>query len=176
MPPELYTLQLKEGLVSSWIWLGPTFWHRDGEPDDIVFSRLSPLLQRHSSIGSVLVWDRLELPIRPLEHDRALGASLVTRLQEHLGGIRDLSAIIAHHVETDSTAAVLRRAVVLPVFCLLYVRVGSKVLGKPFVGQIDDLPSITPYERELPEVPDHIRQQAVLTEKAIRDRANPASK
>jgi len=44
------------------------------------------------------------------------------------------------------------------------------------IGQIDDLPSITPYERELPEVPDHIRQQAVLTEKAIRDRANAASK
>jgi hypothetical protein len=44
------------------------------------------------------------------------------------------------------------------------------------IGQIDDLPSITPYERDLPEVPDHIRQQAVLTERAIRDRANAANK
>jgi Biotin-requiring enzyme len=44
------------------------------------------------------------------------------------------------------------------------------------VGQLDDLPAITPYERDLAEVPDHIRQQAVLTEKAIRDRANAASK
>ncbi len=40
------------------------------------------------------------------------------------------------------------------------------------IGQVDDLPSITPYTRDLPEIPDHIRQQAVLTEKAIRDRAN----
>ncbi len=44
------------------------------------------------------------------------------------------------------------------------------------IGQLDDLPAITPYERDLAEVPDHIRQQAVLTEKAIRDRANAASK
>jgi hypothetical protein len=44
------------------------------------------------------------------------------------------------------------------------------------IGRLDDLPAITPYERDLAEVPDHIRQQAVLTEKAIRDRANAASK
>lgn len=43
------------------------------------------------------------------------------------------------------------------------------------VGQFDDLPAITPYEREMPEVPDHVRQQAVLTEKAIRQRANGPS-
>ena len=43
------------------------------------------------------------------------------------------------------------------------------------VGQFDDLPAITPYERDLPEVPDHVRQQAVLTEKAIRQRANGPS-
>ena len=39
------------------------------------------------------------------------------------------------------------------------------------VGQLEDLPAITPYERDLAEIPDHIRQQASLTEKAIRDRA-----
>jgi hypothetical protein len=39
------------------------------------------------------------------------------------------------------------------------------------IGQPDDLAAVTPYERELPEIPDHIRQQAVLTEKAIQDRA-----
>jgi biotin carboxyl carrier protein len=39
------------------------------------------------------------------------------------------------------------------------------------IGQPDDLPAIRPYERELPEIPDRLRQQALLTEKAIRDRA-----
>lgn len=39
------------------------------------------------------------------------------------------------------------------------------------VGQRDDLPAIGPYQRDLPEIPDRIRQQAALTEKAIRERA-----
>jgi hypothetical protein len=39
------------------------------------------------------------------------------------------------------------------------------------IGQPDDLPAIRPYDRELPEIPDRLRQQALLTEKAIRDRA-----
>jgi len=38
------------------------------------------------------------------------------------------------------------------------------------VGQVEDLPAIRPYQRELPEISYRIRQQAVLTEKAIRDR------
>ena len=38
------------------------------------------------------------------------------------------------------------------------------------IGQLDDLPAILPYGRELPEVSDRVRQQALLTEKAIRER------
>jgi HlyD family secretion protein len=39
------------------------------------------------------------------------------------------------------------------------------------IGQLDDLPVILSYERELPEISDRVRQQASLTEKAIRERA-----
>lgn len=39
------------------------------------------------------------------------------------------------------------------------------------VGQPDDLPAIRTYERELPEIPDRLRQQAALTETAIGERA-----
>jgi hypothetical protein len=39
------------------------------------------------------------------------------------------------------------------------------------VGQVDDLPVIRPYERDLPDVSNDVRQQAVETEKAIRTRA-----
>jgi hypothetical protein len=39
------------------------------------------------------------------------------------------------------------------------------------IGEPADLPAITPYERELPEIPEHVRQQAALTEQAIRQRA-----
>jgi len=41
------------------------------------------------------------------------------------------------------------------------------IIGKP-----DDLPAIRQYERELPEIPARVSQQAVLTEQAIRERAS----
>jgi len=44
------------------------------------------------------------------------------------------------------------------------------------IGQLDDLPAIRPHERELPEIPDRLRQQALLTEKAIRERVAPPSR
>jgi len=39
------------------------------------------------------------------------------------------------------------------------------------VGQVDDLAAVRPYERELPEISNDVRQQAVETEKAIQARA-----
>ncbi len=39
------------------------------------------------------------------------------------------------------------------------------------VGQPDDLPAIRPYQRELPEISGRVRQQALLPEKAIRERS-----
>jgi len=41
---------------------------------------------------------------------------------------------------------------------------------------MEDLSAVTPYERELTEIPDRLRQQALLTEKAIRDRASPSNR
>jgi biotin carboxyl carrier protein len=40
------------------------------------------------------------------------------------------------------------------------------------IGQPDDLPAIRPYQRELPEISDRVRQQALLTEKSIRERVS----
>ncbi len=39
------------------------------------------------------------------------------------------------------------------------------------IGQPDDIPSIQPYERDLPDISNDIRQQAIETEKAIRARS-----
>ena len=39
------------------------------------------------------------------------------------------------------------------------------------IGKAEDLPVVQSYERELPEIPDRVRQQALETEKAIRGRA-----
>jgi len=38
------------------------------------------------------------------------------------------------------------------------------------VGQPEDIAAILPYERDLPDTPDRVRQQAIETEKAIRER------
>lgn len=38
------------------------------------------------------------------------------------------------------------------------------------IGTSDDLPAVARYEREQPDLPDRIRQQAILTEHAIRQR------
>jgi hypothetical protein len=39
------------------------------------------------------------------------------------------------------------------------------------VGQLDDVPDVRTYERQLPEIPDRLRQQAALTDRAIVERA-----
>jgi hypothetical protein len=39
------------------------------------------------------------------------------------------------------------------------------------IGQPEDIPSIQPYERDLPDVSNDVRQQAGQTEKAIRSRS-----
>jgi len=39
------------------------------------------------------------------------------------------------------------------------------------VGQLEDLPAIRAYERNVPEIPDRLREQALLTEKSILSRA-----
>ena len=39
------------------------------------------------------------------------------------------------------------------------------------VGQPEDLPAIRMYQRDLPEIPNRVKEQAVLTEQAIRERA-----
>jgi hypothetical protein len=39
------------------------------------------------------------------------------------------------------------------------------------VGQVDDLPAVRVYQHELPQISDRLQQQAMLTEKAIRERA-----
>jgi len=38
------------------------------------------------------------------------------------------------------------------------------------VGEAEDIPSVLPYERELPDISNDVREQATITERAIRDR------
>jgi biotin carboxyl carrier protein len=40
------------------------------------------------------------------------------------------------------------------------------------IGQPDDIAAVLPYERELPDIPDHVRKQAIETEREIRERTS----
>jgi len=42
------------------------------------------------------------------------------------------------------------------------------------IGQPDDLPAVHPYERDLPDISNDVRRQALETEKAIQNRVVPA--
>jgi hypothetical protein len=42
------------------------------------------------------------------------------------------------------------------------------------IGQVEDLPAVRRFERESAEIPDRVRQQAMLTEEAIRKRTTSA--
>jgi HlyD family secretion protein len=50
-------------------------------------------------------------------------------------------------------------------------QVWEALRGLYAIGQLEDLPAVTPYERELPDIPDRVRQQAKSTEEAIRSRS-----
>jgi hypothetical protein len=43
------------------------------------------------------------------------------------------------------------------------------------IGQADDIPAVLPYERDLPDISNDVRQQAVETERAIRERDSKLS-
>src|SRR5215510_3274116 len=108
MPPELHALQLKERIVSARVWRGPTWRHRYGEPDNIILSRLGPLLSCYRGVRGVLIWDRLELPVFPLEDHGALGTAPVVCLKKDLSVIGDLATSRSHQAQADRTTTVLR--------------------------------------------------------------------
>jgi len=80
------------------------------------------------------------------------------------GRIRSLSVQIGESVAAGAEVAVVDPAP---------EQVWEALRALYLVGQPDDLSAIVPYERELPDIPDRVRQQAVLTEKAIHERTKP---
>jgi biotin carboxyl carrier protein len=77
------------------------------------------------------------------------------------GRLRTLSAATGQTVAADAAIATIDPGT---------EQVWEALRALYLVGQSDDLAAVLPYERELPAIPDHVRKQAVETEKAIRDR------
>jgi hypothetical protein len=87
---------------------------------------------------------------------------------------RELRSPITGRVRTLSTAT---GAKVVPGTAIATVEPGEEQVWEALralylIGQLEDLPAIRPYQREMPGVPERLRQQAIATERVIQDRAN----
>ena len=99
---------------------------------------------------------------------------LIAKVQDGDGQqTRELRSPITGRVRTLSTAT---GASVVPGTAIATVEPGEEQVWEALralylIGQLEDLPAIRPYQRELPEVPERLRQQAIEAERAIQERA-----
>jgi hypothetical protein len=99
---------------------------------------------------------------------------LVAKLQDGDGGAtRELRSPITGRLRTLSTAT---GATVIPGAAIAIIEPGEEQVWEALralylIGQLEDLPAIRPYQRELPEVPERLRLQAIEAERAIQERA-----
>ena len=98
---------------------------------------------------------------------------LIAKLQDGGGETRELRSPITGRVRTLSTAT---GATVLPGAAIATVEPGEEQVWEALralylIGQVEDLLAIRPYQRELPEVPERLRLQAIEAERAIQERA-----
>ncbi len=78
------------------------------------------------------------------------------------GRVRILSAVTGANVAARATVATVDPG---------EEQVWEALRALYLIGQVEDLAAIRPYEREVPEVAERVRQQAVATEKAIQSRS-----
>ena len=99
---------------------------------------------------------------------------LIAKLQDGDGHqTHELRSPIPGRIRTLSTAI---GASVAPGTAIAGVEPGEEQVWEALralylIGQLEDLPAIRPYQSELPEVPDRVRQQAIAAERAIQERA-----
>jgi len=78
------------------------------------------------------------------------------------GRLRELSASTGQTLKAGDKIAVIDPAT---------EQVWEALRALYLVGQPEDIEAIRPYDRDLPDIPDRVRQQAQATEEAIRQRA-----
>ncbi len=102
---------------------------------------------------------------------------LVAKLQESNGQTSELRSPINGRVGRVRTLSTATGAAVASGAAIATIEPSDEQVWEALralylIGQLQDLPAIRPYERESPEVPERLRQQAVETERAIRERAS----
>lgn len=139
------------------------FGDASGRPE--IVALLQPAVVSAPSDGRVLDADRPGTAIRQgglLAKVSSSGSSQVLEIRSPIPGrIRSVS----------QAGATLKAGTEVAVVDPASDQVWEALRALYLVGQADDLAAIRPFERELPEIPDHVRQQAVETEKAIEQRS-----
>ena len=98
---------------------------------------------------------------------------LIARLQDG-GNTTDVRSPISGRIRTLSIAKGARVAAGTEIAAVDpgVEQIWEALRALYFIGQVADLPPIRIYQRDSPEIPDRVRQQAVLTERAIQQRAS----
>ena len=102
---------------------------------------------------------------------------LIAKLQDGDGHeTRELRSPITGRVGRVRTLSTATGASLVPGTAIATVEPGEEQVWEALralylIGQLEDLPAIRPYQRELPEVPERLRQQAIEAERAIQERA-----
>ena len=97
---------------------------------------------------------------------------LIAKLQYNDEHIAEIRSSIAGRIRSVSQAgANVAAGAEIAVIEPASEQVWEALRALYLIGQVDDLSAVRPYERDLPDVPNDVRQQAVETDKAIRARA-----
>jgi acetyl/propionyl-CoA carboxylase alpha subunit len=98
---------------------------------------------------------------------------LIAKLQNTAGQTQELRSPITGRVHTLSavTGASVSAGAAVATVDPGEEQVWEALRALYLIGQPEDLAAIRPYERELPEIPERLRQQAMDTERAIQKRS-----
>jgi hypothetical protein len=134
-----------------------------------IIALLQPAHVTAAAAGRIVDTDRAGTAIR----QGGLIAKLAANQQVQPQQIVEVRSPIPGRIRslTAPTGTVVKEGTEIAVIDPATEQVWEALRALYVIGQIDDLPAIRPFERELPDIPDHVRRQAVETERAIRGRA-----
>ncbi len=105
--------------------------------------------------------------------DAVRGGALLAKVQRETGGTLEVRSPITGRVRSMqvSVGRQVAQGAELATVDPDSNQVWEALRALYLVGQAEDLPAVTPYARGLADMPVRVRQQAVLTEEAIRQRS-----
>ena len=137
----------------------------DNSGREQIVSLLEPDSITSPSTGRIKDAAKVGTPV----HQGGLVATLVDGQQ-----VRELRSPISGRIRTLelTTGSAARAGALVATIDPEEEQVWEALRALYLIGQVQDLPAIRPYQRELPEISDRVRKQALETEREIQERAN----